>query len=55
MHLIEPIEFTRLVKPDAGNPCAQAIVYQSGRTFNATKTEQNPKGSNYMSVYFSRE
>lgn len=55
MHLIDPIEFTRLKKPDGVNPYAQAICYLSGQTFNATKTEQNPKGSNFMSVYFSRE
>ena len=45
-HLVEPIEFTRLIKPDGNNPCAQAIVYQSGQTFNATKTTQNPTGCN---------
>jgi hypothetical protein len=55
VHVIEPIEFTRLIKPDGDNPCSQAIVYMSGRTFNATKTEQNPKGRNYLSVLFSRE
>ena len=55
VHIIEPIEFTRLMKPDATNPYAQAIVYMSGRTFNATKTEHNPKGRNYLSVLFSRE
>ncbi len=54
-HLVEPIEFSRLNKPDADNPLAQAIVYQSGRTFNATKTERNPKGKNFLSVFFSRE
>jgi hypothetical protein len=55
VHVIEPIEFTRLIKPDGDNPCSQAIVYMSGRTFNATKTAQNPKGRNYLSVLFSRE
>jgi TraM recognition site of TraD and TraG len=55
VHLIEPIEFTRLTKPDSTNPYAQAIVYASGKTFNATKTEKNPKGRNYLSVFFSRE
>jgi hypothetical protein len=53
-HILEPIEFTRLTKPDADNPLAQAIVYQSGKTFNATKSERNAKGSNYLSVFFSR-
>jgi hypothetical protein len=55
VHIVEPIEFTGLIKPDAANPYAQAVVYQSGKTFNATKTEQNPKGCNYLSVLFSRE
>jgi hypothetical protein len=55
VHLIEPIEFTRLLKPDSSNPYAQGIVYQSGKSFNATKTENNPAGCNYLSVYFSRE
>ena len=55
VHIIEPIEFTRLIKPDSDNPYAQAIVYQSGKPFNATKTERNPKGRNYLRVLFSRE
>ena len=55
VHLVEPIEFTRLIKPDAANPHAQAIVYLSGRTFDATRTEKSPKGRNYLSVLFSRE
>jgi hypothetical protein len=28
-HIVEPVEFTRLFKPDSANPLAQAIVYQS--------------------------
>jgi hypothetical protein len=55
VHIVEPIEFTRLVKPDGDNPCSQAIVYMSGRSFNATKTEQNQRGRNFLSVLFSRE
>jgi len=55
VHIVEPVEFTRLLKPDAQNPLAQAIVYQSGKPFNATKTERNPKGRNYLAVHFSRE
>jgi hypothetical protein len=55
VHIVEPIEFTRLVTPDSANKYAQAICYLSGRAFNATKTEQNPKGCNYLSVYFPRE
>ena len=54
-HLVEPIEFTRLTKPDSDNPLAQGIVYQSGKTFNVTKTEKNPKGKSYLPVFFSRE
>ena len=55
VHIVEPIEFSRLMKPDAENPYAQAIVYQSGKPFNATKTERNPKGRNFLTVLFSRE
>ena len=54
VHIVEPVEFTRLAKPDSSSPLAQAIVYQSGKVFNASKTERNPKGSNYLSVFFSR-
>ena len=55
VHIIEPIEFSRLIKPDSTNPYGQAIVYQSGKPFNATKSARNPKGRNYLSVLFSRE
>jgi hypothetical protein len=48
VHIVEPIEFTRLGKPDGQNPYAQAIVYQSGRIFNAGR-------NNYLPVLFSRE
>ncbi|HTV53589.1 MAG TPA: hypothetical protein VMI06_01600 [Terriglobia bacterium] len=54
-HLIEPVEFTRLMKPDGENPLAEAIVYMSGRSFNATKTSARPQGLPYMRVHFSRE
>lgn len=54
-HIIEPIEFTRLLKPDAANPYAQAIVYASGATFNATRTDKNAEGRNFLVVHFSRE
>jgi hypothetical protein len=54
-YTLEPVEFTRLQKPDANSPLSQAIVYQSGKTFNATITDRNPKGSNYLSVFFSRD
>jgi hypothetical protein len=54
-HIIEPVEFTRLMKPDSANPLAEAIVYQSGKTFEASKSARNPKGSNYLRVLFSRD
>lgn len=53
-HLIEPIEFTRLLKPDGQNPLAEGIVYLSGRSFNATKTAARPQGLPYLRVHFSR-
>jgi len=55
VHILEPIEFNRLKSPDGENPCAEAIVWVNGETFNATKTESNPKGRNYLRVMFSRE
>ena len=55
VHIVEPIEFTRLTKPDSINPLAEAIVYQSGKAFTATKTEENPQGRNYLRVLFSRK
>lgn len=55
VHILDPVVFTQLLKPDGENPYAQGVVYMSGRTFNATKTEQNPKGQNFLSVLFSRE
>ncbi len=54
-HIVEPIAFTRLLKPDSANPYSQAIVYQSGKPFNASKSEGNPGGCNYLSVFFSQE
>lgn len=55
LHIVEPIEFTRLVRPNSHNPHAQAIVYKSGETFKASKTAENPNGCNYLPVFFSRE
>jgi len=55
VHIIEPIEFSRLAKPDSESPYAEAVVYLSGKPFNATKTERHPKGRNYLRVLFSRE
>jgi hypothetical protein len=54
-HIVEPIEFTRLMAPDGENPYAEAIVYLGGKAFNVTKTEKNPRGRNYLKVTFSRE
>jgi hypothetical protein len=53
-HLIEPIEFTRLLKPDGENPLSEGVVYQSGRAFNATKTRNRPQGLPFLRVHFSR-
>lgn len=55
VHLVEPIEFTRLLKPDGENPLAEGIVHMSGRSFEATKTEANPRGLPYLRVHFTRE
>ncbi len=55
LHIIEPIEFQRLAKPDSSSPYSEAIVYQSGKTFAATQNQRCPKGKNYLRVMFSRE
>jgi hypothetical protein len=52
---VEPITFSQLVKPDAGNPLSTAIVFQGGKAFNATVTRENPRGRNYLTVGFSRD
>jgi hypothetical protein len=54
-HIVEPIEFTRLSKPDGNSPHAAAIVYCGGQSFNATRTQNCPQGRNYLRVLFSRE
>jgi hypothetical protein len=53
-YLVEPIEFTRLMKPDGDNPIAEGILHMSGRSFNATKTAARPQGLPYLRVHFSR-
>ena len=55
LHIVDPIEFTRLESPDGNNPRATAIVYRGGEIFNATKTERNPQGQNFLRVAFTRE
>jgi len=55
VYKVEPSEFSRLIKPDNTQPCAEAIVYQGGKHFNATKTPRNPEGTNYLRVAFSRD
>ena len=55
VHLVEPIEFTKLIKPSSTNPLAEAIVYRGGQPFKASKTASNPEGSNYLRVMFSRD
>ena len=54
VHLLEPIELTRLAKPDGESPLSEAIVYMSGRSFNATKTQNRPQGLPFLRVHFSR-
>jgi hypothetical protein len=54
-HILEPVELTRLLSPDGDNPYAEAIVHVGGTTFKSTQTERNPKGQNYLRVFFSRD
>lgn len=53
-HILDPIEFSRLIKPSTKNPYAEAIVYASGAHFRATVSDQHPEGLNYLRVAFSR-
>ena len=55
VYQVEPSEFSSLARPDGQSPYAEAIVFAEGDTFNATRTERNPKGSNYLRVFFSRD
>jgi type IV secretory pathway TraG/TraD family ATPase VirD4 len=55
VHVVDPIEFTRLQRPDSTNPNATAIVYRGGDIFHATKTERNTQGRNFLRVSFTRE
>jgi len=48
VHIVEPLEFQKLTKPNGQNPLAEAIVYKSGETFLAN-------GKNYLPVHFSRD
>jgi hypothetical protein len=54
-YIVDPIEFTRLARPDGVTPLAAAYVYRGGDSFHVTKTDENPEGENYLKVYFSRE
>jgi hypothetical protein len=54
VHIVEPIEFTRLLKPDGEQPLSEAICHMSGRSFNITKTPSRPQGWPYLHVRFSR-
>jgi hypothetical protein len=53
-HVLDPINFTRLARPNGSSPLAAAYCYRGGDTFNASRTETNPEGDQYLKVYFSR-
>jgi TraM recognition site of TraD and TraG len=55
VHRVEPTEFSRLTKPNGNNPLVETIVYFGGKTFNATITNRNPEGRNYLKLAFSRD
>jgi hypothetical protein len=54
-HIVEPVEFTKLLKPHSDNPYAEGIVYLSGKPFQATRSNACPEGRNYLRVLFSRD
>jgi hypothetical protein len=51
---VEPIAFSELAKPDSISPISTAIVYQGGKSFNATVSKEHPRGRNHLTVAFSR-
>jgi hypothetical protein len=55
VYRVEPSAFSELAKPDGNNPISTAIVYQGGKAFNATITNERPRGCNYLKVAFSRD
>lgn len=54
LYKLEPEAFTRLQRPDEAHPYAEAIVHQGGKTFEVTRTEEEPDGRNYLLTVFRR-
>jgi hypothetical protein len=54
VHQVDPIEFSRLQKPDADRDYAECLIYFGGTHFNATKTQTNPEGLNHLKTRFYR-
>lgn len=55
INIVEPHHFTTLRKPGGSeNLVAEAIVWQGGRRFNCTKSDQHPDGRNFLLTGFSR-
>jgi TraM recognition site of TraD and TraG len=54
-YALEPNELSRLTRPDAANPCAEAVVFCGGDIFHASRTAKRPEGSNFLRVLFTRE
>jgi hypothetical protein len=55
VYALEPNELTRLIRPDAANPCAESVVFCGGDIFRASRSAKHPEGSNYLRVLFTRE
>ena len=55
VYALEPNELSRLARPDAANPCAEAVVFCGGDIFHASRSAKHPEGSNFLKVLFSRE
>jgi len=53
-HVLDPINFTLLARPNGTSPLAAAYCYRGGDIFNASRTEKNPEGDQFLKVYFSR-
>jgi hypothetical protein len=51
---VEPDEWAGLRKPDGNYPIAEAIVHHGGKRFTATRSDDYPKGLNYLRIGFTR-
>lgn len=54
-HIVIPRTFSRLRRPSADQPVAEAIVVKGGETFEETRTQKNPEGDAFLRAGFHRD